>query len=134
MQAVARSTRESFYVRVGGEEGIRRLVKVFYDLIETHPLGRPVLLLQLRGHGVAHARMDQFNFLSGFFGGPRLYAERYGHSDIRVIHDHVAIDREARDSWLGCMTMALGEVGYSPELKKELMDVFTAVADPLVNR
>lgn len=125
---------ESLYVRVGGEEGIRRLVKVFYDLVETHPAGRPVNLLQLRGHGVAHARIDQFNFLSGFFGGPKLYAERYGHSNVRLIHAHVEIDRESRDSWLTCMDMAIDEIGYSDALKKELMDNFTVVADLLVNR
>lgn len=133
MAAVTPSS-DSLYFRVGGEEGIRRLVNTFYDLIETHPAGRPVLLLQLRGHGIAHARIDQFNFLSGFFGGPRLYAERYGHSNVRLIHAHVAIDREARDSWLSCMVMAIDKVGYSEELKKELMDNFTVVADLLVNR
>jgi len=125
---------ESLYVRVGGEEGIRRLVKAFYDLVETHPIGRPVNLLQLRGHGIAHARIDQFNFLSGFFGGPKLYAERYGHSNVRLIHAHVEVDRESRDSWLTCMDMAIDEVGYAPELKKELMHNFTVVADLLVNR
>jgi hemoglobin len=125
---------ETLYVRVGGEEGIRQLVKVFYDLIEMHPAGRPVNLLHLRGHGIVHARIDQFNFLSGFFGGPRLYAERYGHSNVRLIHAHVEIDQKARDSWLTCMDMAIDEVGYPDELKKELMDNFIVVADLLVNR
>ena len=91
-------------------------------------------LLQLRGHGIAHARIDPFNFLSGFFGGPRLYAERYGHSNVRLIHAHVEIDQESRDSWLTCMDMAMDELGYAGELKKELMDNFTVVADLLVNR
>lgn len=132
--AQAASATESLYDRVGGAGGVRRLVDTFYDLVETHPAGRPVYLLQLRGHGIAHARIDQFNFLCGFFGGPKLYAERYGHSNVRLIHAHVEIDMESRDSWLTCMDMAIDQVGMAPALKRELMDNFTVVADLLVNR
>jgi hemoglobin len=109
-------------------------VPPFYDLIEQHPEGRAVNILHLRGHGVAHSRIEQFNFLSGFLGGPKLYAERYGHSNVRLMHEHVEIDRAARDSWLTCMDMAIDAVGIEPALKQGLMDNFTVVADLLVNR
>lgn len=125
---------DTLYQRVGGETGVRRLVETFYDIVESDPVGRPVKLLQLRGHGIPHARIDQFNFLSGFFGGPRLFAERYGHSDVRLIHAHVEIDREARDSWLTCMDMAIDQMGLERGLKQALMQNFTRVADLLVNR
>ena len=32
------------YERIGGEEGVRRLVKVFYDLVETEPEGAPLYI------------------------------------------------------------------------------------------
>jgi hemoglobin len=124
----------SLYQRIGGPEGIKTLVNTFYDLVEQHPAGRPVLLLQLRGHGIAHARIDQVNFLSGFFGGPRLFTERYGHSDVRKIHAHVEIDPEAKDSWLTCMDMAIDQLGLAPDLKQDLMTNFRVVAEALVNR
>lgn len=123
----------SLYEQIGGEAGVRRLVETFYDLVESHPAGRPVLLLQLRGHGIAHARIDQFNFLSGFFGGPRLFTERYGHSDVRKIHAHVVIDQEASDAWLTCMDMAIDQIGLAAGLKRQLMENFTRVAEALVN-
>lgn len=126
--------RQSLYSQIGGEAGVKRLVETFYDLIEQHPEGQAVNILHLRGHGVAHSRIEQSNFLSGFLGGPKLYAERYGHSNVRLMHEHVEIDREARDSWLTCMGMAIDAVGIEPGLKRQLMDNFTVVADLLVNR
>ena len=47
---------------------MRRLVETFYDVIENEPEGEALAILHLRGHGVAHSRIEQFNFLSGFFG------------------------------------------------------------------
>lgn len=122
------------YELAGGEDGVRRLVETFYDIVETRPEGRPLLALHMRGHGVAHSRIEQFNFLSGFFGGPQLYAERHGHSNVRLMHEHVEINPQARDAWINCMAMAIDDVGLPPDAKAKMMKPFTRVADILVNR
>ncbi len=122
------------YDLVGGEEGIRRLVEVFYDIVEKEPEGRALHILHLRGHGVAHSRIEQFNFLSGFLGGPRLYVEKFGHSDVRRMHEHVEIASEARDAWLQCMSMAIDRVGLATDIKGQLMTNFTRVAMMLKNK
>lgn len=132
--ANAQRARASLYRLIGGEDGVRHLVETFYDLIETHPEGQAVNLLHLRGHGVAHSRVEQFNFLSGFLGGPNLYAEKYGHSNVREMHEHVEINAAAKDAWLVCMGMAIDAVGLGSELKQRLMANFTVVAEMLVNR
>lgn len=134
ISATAPTVRQSLYSQIGGEAGVKRLVETFYDLIEQHPEGEAVNLLHLRGHGVAHSRVEQFNFLSGFLGGPGLYAEKYGHSNVRLMHEHVEINAEAKDAWLTCMGMAIDQVGLDPELKSQLMTNFTVVANLLVNR
>lgn len=121
------------YDRVGGADGLRALIETFYDIVEFEPEGRVLHLLHLRGHGVTHSRIEQFNFLSGFLGGPRLYVEKYGHSDVREMHAHVEIDSEARDAWLTCMSIAVDRVGLPPSVKRELMDNFTRVAFMLKN-
>lgn len=131
---VARAARQSLYSQIGGEAGVKRLVETFYDLIEAHPEGHAVNMLHLRGHGVAHSRVEQFNFLSGFLGGPNLYAEKYGHSNVRLLHEHVEINAQAKDAWLTCMAMAIDQVGLEPGLKERLMVNFTVVATLLVNR
>ncbi len=112
----------------------RSLVETFYDIIEFEPEGRALHLLHLRGHGVAHSRIEQFNFLSGFLGGPRLYVEKFGHSNVREMHEHVEIDAAARDQWLNCMSMAIDRVGLPPAVKEDLMANFTRVAFMLRNK
>lgn len=121
------------YDQMGGEATIQQLVETFYDIVEHEPEGTVLHRLHLRGHGVAHSRIEQFNFLSGFLGGPRLYVERYGHSDVRQMHAHVVIDRQARDAWLTCMAMAIDRVGLNPEIRATLLKHFSRVADMLVN-
>ncbi len=125
--------RTLLYDLAGGEAGISQLVETFYDIVETEPQGEPLRVLHLRGHGIAHARIEQFFFLSGFFGGPNLYLEHHGHSNVRAMHAHVEITPEARDAWLNCMGMAIDRTGLSTELKARMMGPFTRVADSLVN-
>jgi len=122
------------YELVGGEEGLRNLIETFYDIVEFEPEGQVLHVLHLRGHGVAHSRIEQFNFLSGFLGGPPLYVERHGRSDVREMHVHVEIDTKAKDAWLTCMSMAIDRVGLPAGTKMQLMEPFTRVATMLVNR
>lgn len=124
----------SIYSLVGGEDAIYKLVNAFYDIIETHPEGHKLHVLHLRGNGIPHSRIEQFNFLSGFLGGPKLYVEKHGHSNVRLMHEHVEINNEAKDIWLKCMDMAIDEVGITPKVKEKLMNNFTTIANLLVNR
>lgn len=124
----------SLYSRLGGEKAVRDLVEVFYDIIDFEPEGHALKLLHLRGHGVAHSRIEQFNFLSGFFGGPKLYAEKHGHSNVREMHHHVEINAEARDAWLKCMTIAMNRLNIDPKTTVDIMQHFRVVAHNLKNR
>ena len=66
------SPTQTPYDRIGGADGVRQLVKAFYDLVETEPEGAPLRVMHNQGNGLAHAREAQFMFLSGFLGGPQL--------------------------------------------------------------
>lgn len=127
------SSPGSFYERLGGEPALRRIVTEFYDIVEAEAEGAALLRLHRLGHGVEHSRSEQLAFLSGFLGGPSLYAAHHGHSDVRKIHEHVAVDVEAKDAWLRCMTIALGRAGIEEELQFELLGKFRRVATMLVN-
>lgn len=124
----------SIYDLVGGEEGVLKLVKVFYDIVESNPDGHELHLLHLRGNGLAHSRIEQFHFLSGFLGGPKLYVEKHGHSNIRTMHEHVEINNQSKDVWLKCMSLAIDEIGLKSSTKEKLMNNFIVVAERLVNR
>lgn len=125
--------RKTLYERLGGETGVRQLVEVFYDIVEFEPAGQELNILHLRGHGVAHSRLEQFNFLSGFLGGPKLYAEKSGHSNVRKMHEHVEITPSARRAWLNCMDMAFNRCGVAEDTKADIMEHFRTVAHMLEN-
>ena len=104
---------------IGGEDALRALVERFYDLMETLPETVHLRHLHYEGHGLDHARVEQFDFLSGFMGGRRHYEERHGHMDVRMVHDHVPIRPQDAESWLACMDQALAGEGLTgPEIDK----------------
>jgi hemoglobin len=123
--------RQTPYERLGGAEGMKRLVRIFYDTVERHPEGAPLIVMHNQGNGLAHARVAQVDFLSGFFGGPQLYVEHHGHSNVKTIHEHLEIGAIERDSWLNCMDLALKEFGAEPQLHSQIMAHFRRVAEAL---
>ena len=107
---------------------------MFYDIVERDPAGASLMAMHNQGHRLAHAREVQFEFLSGFLGGPQLYLERHRHSNVRRMHAHLAIGTTERDSWLICMDRALTAVVADPETRGLLMSHFSRVAEALRNR
>ena len=129
----AATPHQTPYDRIGGEAGVRRLVKVFYDLVESEPEGAPLRVMHNQGNGLAHAREAQFMFLSGFLGGPQLYVEQYRHSNVRQMHSHLAIGELEAQSWLACMEKAL-ERTADEDTRRLLMQTFERVATALRNQ
>lgn len=122
------------YQLIGGEAGVEQLVKTFYDIVESDPAGASLMAMHSRGHGLSHAREAQFEFLSGFLGGPQLYLEHHHHSNVRRMHAHLAIGTAERDSWLVCMDKALSAVVANPDTRGLLMSHFRRVAEALRNQ
>ena len=105
----------------------------FYDLVETHPRGKSLLELHQNGHGVAHARLEQFNFLCGFMGGRNHYLEKHHHMNLKHMHEHLDITRDHAEDWLYCMALAMDETGLPTQEKTELSQAFRRVATALIN-
>ena len=119
---------------LGGEAVVRALVDRFYDIIETAPEGAGLLNLHFQGHGLAHVRLEQFDFLCGFFGGRRYYAERHGHMNLRELHAHVPIRTKDAEDWLHCMTQALDDTGIHGPARVRIEAAFDRAAHMLVNQ
>ena len=126
------ATHETPYQRLGGEAGVRELVRVFYDIVETSPEGAPLRAMHDRGNGLLHAREAQFMFLSGFLGGPQLYVEQHRHANVKQMHQHLEIGEVESNSWLSCMEKAL-EKTADENTRRLLMVHFTRVANALKN-
>jgi hemoglobin len=119
------------YDRIGGADGVRRLVDRFYDLM--HQLPEAAHIRAMHPEDMQGSREKLFEFLSGWLGGPPLFMQRRGHPRLRMRHMPFAIDDAARDAWLACMERALDECVTDVSLKELLRGSFGRMADHLRN-
>ena len=120
------------YERVGGDAAVRALVSRFYDLMDSD--AQYAGIRGLHPADLASAREKLYLFLSGWLGGPQLYAEKYGHPMLRARHLHAAIGLAERDQWLACMSRAMADVEIEEGLRRELYNAFYKTADWMRNR
>jgi len=121
--------QETPYQRIGGEEGVRRLVDRFYDLMEDREIIR-----KLHPEDLSESREKLFLFLSGWLGGPQIYVEKHGHPMLRRRHLPFPIGDEERDAWMDCMKQAMLDVGLDKLLFEQLLMSFSQTADFMRNR
>ncbi len=126
------SNMQTHYEGLGGEAGVRRLVNRFYDLMDAEPEYYDIR--KLHPQDLSGSRQKLFMFLSGWMGGPPLYAEAYGHPMLRARHLPFPIGDAERDQWMGCMLRAMQDVGIEARLQKELGQAFAKTADHLRNK
>ncbi len=106
--------------RAAGElAGITRLVDEFYTLMEQLPAARRIR--NMHPADLTESRRKLSYFLSGWLGGPRLYAEHYGGISIPAFHQHLSIDTPERDAWLLCMEQAIARQDYAEPFKDYLL-------------
>ena len=120
------------YDMLGGETKLRALVDRFYDLMDLE--ADYAVIRKLHPSDLAHSREKLFMFLSGWLGGPGLYAERYGHPMLRARHLSFAIGVSERDRWMQCMIRAMEETGVEDRLHEVLAQAFFGTADWMRNR
>jgi len=120
------------YELLGGDAVVRALVTRFYDLMDSDPAYAGIR--KLHKPDLSQAREKLYLFLSGWLGGPQLYAERFGHPMLRARHLPFAIGAAERDLWLACMSQAMSEIGIDESLRQWLHDAFFKTADWMRNR
>jgi len=120
------------YRQIGGEDAVRRLVERFYQLMDELPEARAIRALH--PEDLAPAKEKLFQFLSGWLGGPPLYAERHGPPRLRQKHLPFPIDAAVRDAWMACMNRALEEQVADTAVRAQLAASFFKTADFLRNQ
>ena len=120
------------YEQIGGEPAVRALVKRFYELMDALPEAWGVR--RMHAEDLSGSEEKLFLFLSGWFGGPNLYVERFGPPFLRARHLPFSIGAAERDQWMLCMRQALEELVGDSELRGSLLQSFTALADHMRNR
>ena len=120
------------YAKLGGEAALTQLVERFYAVMDAAPEAARIRLMHPRDLTASKQRL--FEFLSGWLGGPPLYAERHGSPRLRASHLPFPIDIAAREAWLFCMRTALADVVPDRGFRDELLTAFFRTADFLRNQ
>ena len=115
-----------------GEDGIRELTRTFYDIMDTLPEAAPLRAMHAKDLSPMKEKLAEY--LTGWMGGPPLYADRYGTVCMTTPHEPYHIGPEERDQWLLCMDKALQQTGASEELVKMLKVPMFRIADAIRNR
>ncbi|WP_298393483.1 group II truncated hemoglobin [uncultured Azonexus sp.] len=120
------------YEKIGGEATVGKLADRFYELMDTVP--QFAELRAMHPPSLAGSRDKLFKFLSGWFGGPDLFVEEYGHPRLRARHMPFAIGTLERDQWVACMVLAMEDVGIEEDIRKVLLNNFFNTADFMRNK
>ena len=120
------------YDILGGDAPLRRLVERFYALMDETPEYYGVR--KLHPESLAGSTDKLHWFLSGWMGGPALYAERIGAPMLRARHLPFRIGIKERDQWLACMQQAMNDMQVEPALARRLAESFFGTADWMRNR
>lgn len=120
------------YEKIGGEAMVGKLADRFYELMDTVP--QFAELRAMHPPSLAGSRDKLFKFLSGWFGGPDLFVEEYGHPRLRARHMPFSIGTLERDQWVACMVLAMEDVGIEEDIRKVLLNNFFNTADFMRNK
>lgn len=120
------------YERIGGEAAVRRLVRRFYELMDTLPEAYGIR--KLHPQDLSGSEEKLFMFLSGWLGGPQLFVERFGHPRLRARHLPFPIGAAERDQWMMCMRQAMDEVIADETLRRGMEQALSDLANHMRNR
>lgn len=110
---------DASFQAAGGNAGIERLVDNFYRIMDESKAAQSVRCLYPEDLTLAREKLAAF--LSGWLGGPRRYAEKFGSISIPQFHTRWTVGEAERDAWLGCMQQAIALQPYSPAFADYLL-------------
>ncbi|WP_374326434.1 group II truncated hemoglobin [Azonexus sp.] len=122
----------TIYEKIGGAATVGRLADRFYELMDS--VAQFKELRAMHPASLAGSRDKLFKFLSGWFGGPDLFVQEFGHPMLRARHMPFAIGTLERDQWVACMVLAMEDVGIDADVRKVLLNNFFNTADFMRNK
>ena len=110
---------DASYKAAGELTGLTKLVDAFYDFMDCLPEAE--VIRKMHSDDLTLPRKKLAYFLSGWLGGPRMYAENFGSIHIPAAHAHFPIGVNERDAWMLCMQKAVAEQPYEESFKHYLL-------------
>ncbi len=120
------------YELLGGEEVLRRLVKRFYEIMDTLPEAQGIRSMHPQNLQTSEDKL--FMFLSGWLGGPNLFIEKIGPPKMRARHMPFKIGKSERDQWMICMVNAVEDLKVEEPLRSDLLHALLNLADHMRNQ
>lgn len=121
---------DASYRAAGGIEGLRRLVDEFYRQMDALPEAAEIRAMHPESLELARDKLACF--LSGWLGGPRLFAEKYGSIGIPSFHAQWPIGQGQAQAWLLCMEKAITLQPYTPDFAEYLLTQLRVPAQRIV--
>ncbi len=120
---------ENFWREIGGRPTFEKLVRAFYDGVQTDE----VLWPMYPQDDLEGAIQRLTGFLEQYWGGPGTYSEERGHPRLRIRHNPFKVNPDARDRWLLHMRAAVDTLNLSPLHDAQLWDYLERAAHAMVN-
>lgn len=124
--------QQTAYDLIGGAVGLRHLVDIFYDTMDSDPAAAGIRAMH--GADLGPMREKLFEWLSGWLGGPPLYMQRPDRACMMSAHSPYAIGTDERDQWLACMRHALGAAGLPEPTRQAFENAFQLMAERFRSR
>lgn len=122
---------DASFKAAGELQGVTRLVDAFYGFMDTLP--EATRLRSMHAASLDESRKKLTYFLSGWLGGPKLYAEHFGSINIPGAHRHLAATPADADTWMLCMAKAVELQPYEASFKQYLLQQLRVPADRVVD-
>lgn len=122
---------DNSYKMAGELPGITALVDAFY--INMGSLPQASKIRDMHPEDLSESRTKLRYFLSGWLGGPKLYAKHYGSISIPFAHRHLAVTVEESEAWLLCMQKAIEAQAYAASFKVYLLVQLRVPAQRIVS-
>jgi hemoglobin len=119
----------NFWEQLGGRETFEKLVRTFYDGVQTDDV-----LWPMYPHEDLEGAIQRLTgFLEQYWGGPGTYSEERGHPRLRMRHMPFKVNPEARDRWLLHMRAAVDSLELPPLQDATLWGYLERAAHAMVN-
>lgn len=123
---------KTFYEAIGGEPVLRKLIKRFYEVMDTMPEAAGIRAMH--SEDLSETEEKLFAFMSGWLGGPQLFMEKYGHPRMRARHMPFKIGKSERDQWMMCMVQAVEDIGMQEPIRSQYLHALLDFADFMRNQ
>ncbi len=119
---------DASYHAAGRREGLESLVEAFYGYMDSLPVASTIRAMHPKDLSLSKEKL--IVFLTGWLGGPKEYATKFGRIRIPTAHAHLAVDEPERDAWMHCMERAANEQeAWSDEFRKYFLKAIAVPAE-----